>query len=257
MVEIIWGKLLCGIAQAFDCFCDFSDLYDPQAEVFVFFDWLAQSDHWVVDHQVNILICVFVKSDNAAERKFGAGPQCGPQGWECIDGSNIYWVWNSRDAPHFSKRGCLPKWIDEKLHNPTLAKKIESTCTAYDAHDRKSYLAEEVKKELEGTEWKKIKNEVVQIFTVAVFWISFKTLALLFVFSHKIVFINSYIYDWVRNSGVGEITQMSGGFYRIFFQSHVFVLTAFVFFFISNFLLFFLNTPYFWSPCCYFYYFFC
>ncbi len=86
---------------------------------------------------------------------------------------------------------------------------------------------------------KKTTSEIVQVFSVATLWISIKTLILLFLFSHKLDFINSYLYSWVRSSGVGEITQVQGGFYRIFFQSHIFVLLAFVAF--SIFLISFIN----------------
>lgn len=79
---------------------------------------------------------------------------------------------------------------------------------------------------------KKISSEVIQVASVAVLWISAKTLILLFLFSHKLDYINSYLYSWVRTSGVGEITQVQGGFYRIFFQSHIFVLAAFTVFLI-------------------------
>ncbi len=79
---------------------------------------------------------------------------------------------------------------------------------------------------------KKLSSEIIQVASVAIFWISAKTLILLFLFSHKLDFINSYLYSWVRTSGVGEITQVQGGFYRIFFQSHIFILAAFTVFLI-------------------------
>ncbi|MCG2697694.1 hypothetical protein L6307_01195 [Candidatus Parcubacteria bacterium] len=67
-------------------------------------------------------------------------------------------------------------------------------------------------------------NYILQIFTASIIWLSAKTLFLLFIFSHNITSITSELYRWVRVTGVGEITQMQGGFYRIFFQSHIFVL---------------------------------
>jgi len=67
-------------------------------------------------------------------------------------------------------------------------------------------------------------NTILQIFTACILWLSFKTLFLLFAFSHNITSITSELYRWTRVTGVGEITQMQGGFYRIFFQSHIFVL---------------------------------
>jgi len=65
------------------------------------------------------------------------------------------------------------------------------------------------------------------LFLASVIWISAKTMLLLFLFSHQLPGITYEIYRWVRESGVGEITQLQGGFYRIFFQSHIFVFIAF------------------------------
>jgi len=67
-------------------------------------------------------------------------------------------------------------------------------------------------------------NTILQIFTASIIWLSAKTFFLLFAFSHNMIGMTSELYRWVRVSGVGEITQMQGGFYRIFFQSHIFVL---------------------------------
>ena len=71
------------------------------------------------------------------------------------------------------------------------------------------------------------RTRCLQIFTASIIWLSAKTFFLLFVFSHNMISITSELYRWVRISGVGEITQMQGGFYRIFFQSHIFVLIGF------------------------------
>ncbi len=71
---------------------------------------------------------------------------------------------------------------------------------------------------------------ILQIFTASIVWLSVKTFFLLFVFSHNINGIIYELYRWVRVSGVGEITQIQGGFYRIFFQSHIFILIGFFIF---------------------------
>ncbi|MCX6796304.1 MAG: O-antigen ligase family protein [Candidatus Falkowbacteria bacterium] len=68
---------------------------------------------------------------------------------------------------------------------------------------------------------------ILQVFTAAVFWLAIKTIFLVFAFSHNIGDLIFIIYRWVRESGVGEITLIKGGFYRIFFQSHINVLVAF------------------------------
>jgi O-antigen ligase len=74
-------------------------------------------------------------------------------------------------------------------------------------------------------------NNILQIFTAAIIWLSVKTFFLLFAFSHNMTGIIYELYRWVRTSGIGEITQIQGGFYRIFFQSHIFVLVGFFIFF--------------------------
>mgnify|MGYP001282604545 CR=1 FL=1 len=86
--------------------------------------------------------------------------------------------------------------------------------------------------------YKELKSEgqwtLNSFFTVilsAIIWISTKTLIILFLFAHKLEFINTGLYTWIRKTGVGEITQMQGGFYRVFFQSHIFVLLALLAFF--------------------------
>jgi O-antigen ligase len=70
----------------------------------------------------------------------------------------------------------------------------------------------------------------MQIFTACLAWLTFETFFLLFAFSHGLTGIIESLYHWVRDTGVGEITQMQGGFYRIFFQSHIYVLIGFFIF---------------------------
>ncbi|MEI7620439.1 MAG: O-antigen ligase family protein [Candidatus Falkowbacteria bacterium] len=65
-----------------------------------------------------------------------------------------------------------------------------------------------------------------QILVIVVLWLSVKTLLLLYFFTHNIPSILPDLYRWVRLSGVGEITPAPGGFFRIFFQSHIFLLLA-------------------------------
>ncbi|MFH1233585.1 MAG: O-antigen ligase family protein [Patescibacteria group bacterium] len=68
-----------------------------------------------------------------------------------------------------------------------------------------------------------------QVFIASVIWLGIKTLLLLFAFSHNLPVALFELYGWIRNTGVGEITQVQGGFFRIFFQSHIFVLASFFF----------------------------
>ena len=74
--------------------------------------------------------------------------------------------------------------------------------------------------------WAKVEA-VMQVFFASLLAMGLKTLTLLYIFSHKIGSLN-YIYRWVRTTGVGEITLMDSGFYRIFFQSHIYFLFAFI-----------------------------
>jgi O-antigen ligase len=73
-------------------------------------------------------------------------------------------------------------------------------------------------------------KDLFQVFLAAISWLCTKTLLLLYFFSHDILGVNEFLYFWVRTTGVGEITKMSGDFYRIFFQSHIFVLVGFFLF---------------------------
>ena len=78
----------------------------------------------------------------------------------------------------------------------------------------------------------------LQLLFASAIWLSLKTFALLFIFSHNLNDLMSVVYDWIRDTGVGEITQMPDTFTRIFFQSHIFVLLAFflVLFVLNNYL---------------------
>lgn len=80
--------------------------------------------------------------------------------------------------------------------------------------------------------WTVLKESAAQarlwsVFVAATVWLAAKTLFLLFIFSHQQADLIYLLYKWVRDSGVGEITQIQGGFYRIFIQSQVYNLLAF------------------------------
>lgn len=68
---------------------------------------------------------------------------------------------------------------------------------------------------------------IKQIFLAAITWLSLKTIMLAYFFSHNFNGFTIDLYRWVRESGVGEITQLQIGFSRIFMQSHLFVLIGF------------------------------
>ncbi|MDD5031810.1 MAG: O-antigen ligase family protein [Patescibacteria group bacterium] len=66
-----------------------------------------------------------------------------------------------------------------------------------------------------------------RVFLAATTWLALKTFFFLFAFSHDSSGVIFELYKWVRATGVGEITPVQGGFYRIFFQSHIFILIGF------------------------------
>lgn len=68
---------------------------------------------------------------------------------------------------------------------------------------------------------------VLSVFASGIIWLAAKTFILLYIFTHEIGFLKDELYTWVRDTRVGEITDMKGGFYRIFFQSHIFLLAGF------------------------------
>ncbi len=78
-------------------------------------------------------------------------------------------------------------------------------------------------------ERKKFLNNIFSVLFASAVWISAETLFLFFIFTHNIDGLNSALYRWIRVSGVGEITMMSNNLYRIFFQSHIFVLFSLIF----------------------------
>jgi hypothetical protein len=70
-------------------------------------------------------------------------------------------------------------------------------------------------------------RNILQIFLASVLILCLKTFVLLFIFSHQMIETWS-IYRWLRTAGLAEVSQMSAtGFYRIFFQSQIYILIAF------------------------------
>ncbi|MFA7314513.1 MAG: O-antigen ligase family protein [Candidatus Magasanikbacteria bacterium] len=73
------------------------------------------------------------------------------------------------------------------------------------------------------------KNKIIQIFLAATSWISIKTILILMLFSYGLAKVgDNLFYKWIRDTRVGEITQMTYPIYRIFFQSHFYNLLALV-----------------------------
>jgi len=71
-------------------------------------------------------------------------------------------------------------------------------------------------------------EKLLTVFFASITMLSIKSFLLLFIFSHEMLGAVYELYRWVRVTGVGEITQIQGGFYRIFFQSHIFVLLGLI-----------------------------
>ena len=70
-------------------------------------------------------------------------------------------------------------------------------------------------------------EDILQIFMAAITVIVIKTFFLLYIFSHNLEIAMYPLYHWLRQFLIGEITLMSSGFYRIFFQSQIYVLIGF------------------------------
>lgn len=70
---------------------------------------------------------------------------------------------------------------------------------------------------------------LLRVMLAAIVALMIKTFGLLFFFSHRAFFGDSWIsvYKWVRDTGVGEITWYPNGFVRVFFQSHIYVVLLF------------------------------
>lgn len=73
-------------------------------------------------------------------------------------------------------------------------------------------------------------ENILQIFTGAVTAIIIKTFFFLYLFSHGLEVPIFPIYRWLRQFLIGEITLMPSGFYRIFFQSQIYLLIGFFIF---------------------------
>ncbi|MEI7497751.1 MAG: O-antigen ligase family protein [Candidatus Falkowbacteria bacterium] len=76
--------------------------------------------------------------------------------------------------------------------------------------------------------WNRITwQNIFSLFWVGTSWLALKTLGLFFIFSHEQYVLVYLLYRWVRTTGVGEITAMQVGFYRVFIQSQWYNLIAY------------------------------
>jgi len=75
---------------------------------------------------------------------------------------------------------------------------------------------------------KTLRRDLTPILWVAVFWLALKSLVLEYIFSHGIQFASQPLYLWVRRTGVAEVTLVVGNAFRIFMQSYVYAVAAWI-----------------------------
>ncbi|MCX6792940.1 MAG: O-antigen ligase family protein [Candidatus Falkowbacteria bacterium] len=75
---------------------------------------------------------------------------------------------------------------------------------------------------------KGMRQDFSIVIAAACTWLALKTLLLLYIFSHGLV-VSEVIYAWTRADLLGEITTLANGFSRVFLQSQVFAVPAFIF----------------------------
>ncbi len=76
---------------------------------------------------------------------------------------------------------------------------------------------------------KKVLINLFYIFLSASLFFSLKTIIVFYLFSQQFSSIDyTTLYKWLRDTRVGEITKMSDHFYRIFFQSQIYLMISFV-----------------------------
>ena len=69
---------------------------------------------------------------------------------------------------------------------------------------------------------------LLKTFVIGVTWLAAETLILAYVFSHELRAWPGYIYAWLRRTELAEITWTPNGFWRIFLQSQLYLVPAFV-----------------------------
>ncbi|MDD5726141.1 MAG: glycosyltransferase [Patescibacteria group bacterium] len=71
----------------------------------------------------------------------------------------------------------------------------------------------------------KLKSQIVSVFVAGLIWLPIKTALVFYVFTHNLSW-TSWLYAWIRDTRVGEITPLGDLAYRIFFQSAVYAVLA-------------------------------
>lgn len=75
----------------------------------------------------------------------------------------------------------------------------------------------------------RLMRHTIAALTAALIWLPIKTLGAMYVFSHGIKPLSHPLYLWIRRSGVGEVTLVTGNLFRIFIQSQVYALAGVLF----------------------------
>ncbi|MDD2807779.1 MAG: O-antigen ligase family protein [Patescibacteria group bacterium] len=70
----------------------------------------------------------------------------------------------------------------------------------------------------------KLISNMLAVITAGTVTLALKTVILLILFAHNFTSLGGTIYRWIRATGVGEITYVSGSVFRIFFQSQIYIL---------------------------------
>lgn len=71
-------------------------------------------------------------------------------------------------------------------------------------------------------------NHLWNLFTAGVGWIFVKTVIILYIFSHNFENLIEPLYLWLRDFRIGEMTYVTGNFWRVFMQSQSMALVALV-----------------------------
>ena len=75
----------------------------------------------------------------------------------------------------------------------------------------------------------KILKNLFYIFLAGALFFSIKTILAFYIFSHHFPGVNlTILYEWLRDSRIGEITIVTPSFFRIFFQSQIYILISFI-----------------------------
>ncbi|MCX6795129.1 MAG: O-antigen ligase family protein [Candidatus Falkowbacteria bacterium] len=75
----------------------------------------------------------------------------------------------------------------------------------------------------------KVWSEIITVSAAAISWLAIKSLVMLYIFTHFSFDSVFSLYRWIRTTGVGEVTLMPNGFYRVFFQSQIYLVFSWFF----------------------------